>query len=99
MVTSKKGSSASGTSGIIGQQTNGSGEVVVSGSGSLWQQDGKLGVGWRSSGTLTITNRGRVESVGGVIGRVAGTSGIPLPPPPTRSSDQATSGQATPRRS
>ena len=69
------GASGSGTSGLIGYLDGSTGTVLVSGSGSRWEQNGKLSVGFQSHGNLTINSGGVVQSVGGNIGRVSTSTG------------------------
>lgn len=75
-VVSHKGTSPTGTSGLIGMLAGAHGQAWVDGEGSQWTQDGALNVGWGGVGTLEITDGGHVQSVGGIIARLAGASGV-----------------------
>lgn len=67
VVYSYKASSGTGSSGIVGMEETGDGQVTVTDPDSLWTQDGVLSVGWTARGVLTIENGGRVECAEGVI--------------------------------
>ncbi len=76
--TSNKGTSASGSSGIIGRDTAGDGFVSVSDNLSCWTQDGALTVGWLGQGHMEVLNGARVSCVDGLVGRSAGSNGYVL---------------------
>lgn len=50
--------------GYIGYRGDSMGVVTVDGPGSAWNNDGYLNVGYCESGTLNITNGGKVRSAG-----------------------------------
>ena len=66
---SSANSSPTGTSGLLGQWTEGVGKVTIEGTGSIWEQNGSLAVGWRGEGHLNIVSGGTVVSAAGSIGR------------------------------
>ncbi len=61
-ITITNGGSISNNSCFIGEYSGSSGEVVVSGSGSTWTNNGGLYVGYSGQGTLAITAGGKVSS-------------------------------------
>jgi T5SS/PEP-CTERM-associated repeat protein len=67
--------SPSNTSALLGQRPTGRGEATVTGSGSRWNQDGKMSVGFNSEGILTIADGGVVQSAAGNIGRTVTANG------------------------
>ncbi|MCC6683223.1 MAG: hypothetical protein IT445_20190 [Phycisphaeraceae bacterium] len=76
--TSHMGTSPSNSSGVIGADNGGYygyGEVIVSGAGSQWTQDGKLSVGFTAEGILTVDDGGVVNSRWGHIARRGGSYG------------------------
>lgn len=75
---SHKAQSPSGSSGIIGSSAGATGVVSVTAAGSRWENvDGILSVGFNDDGTgvLNVTGGGTVTSVGGFVGRFAGSDG------------------------
>ena len=69
---------ASGVSGVLGRGefiAEAVGEVLISGDGSSWKQDGRLIVGGGGSGVLNINNGGVVTSAGGEVGGLPGGLG------------------------
>ncbi|HNQ23583.1 MAG TPA: hypothetical protein PKK06_10860 [Phycisphaerae bacterium] len=74
-VVSYKGTSATGTSGIIGMSAGAQGVATVSGVSSQWTQDGALNVGWLGEGTLTVEDAALLESAVGIIARSPGSVG------------------------
>lgn len=73
-LVSSIGASPSGSSGII-SFGNGAGEVYVSGTNSMWTQEGLLNVGWRGDALFEITSGGLVQSRDVVVARTAGSTG------------------------
>ena len=71
----ESGGKALGTTGWIGVQSSGSGQVTVTGSGSEWNNTVDLQVGVWGSGELTIANGGRVENELGAVGGFASGHG------------------------
>ncbi|SFL26867.1 autotransporter-associated beta strand repeat-containing protein/T5SS/PEP-CTERM-associated repeat-containing protein, partial [Pseudovibrio ascidiaceicola] len=59
----------------IGWSSGSSGNVLVGGDGSLWQNGHNLIVGNEGTGTLTIGEGGQVTSLTGIIGVRSGSSG------------------------
>ncbi|WP_261342740.1 hypothetical protein [Posidoniimonas polymericola] len=59
----------------ISAAAGGSGEVVVSGSGSEWENESTISVGRLGRGSLTIENGGQVKSMAGYLGDQAGSTG------------------------
>ena len=61
----------------IGDETTSTGTLIVDGPGSLYGKSSdpskNVDVGFRGTGSLTITNEGRVEAMGHVVGKAAGT--------------------------
>jgi len=74
-VTSLKAGSSSGSSGLIAMEPGSSGEVLISGAGATWTQDGSLSVGFRGQGSLWVEAGGAVQSAGAFIARYFGTTG------------------------
>jgi T5SS/PEP-CTERM-associated repeat protein len=72
-VSTKKAFSGSGSSGIVGE--NNPGNVLVTGNGSQWTQNGAFNVGFFAAGSLTISQGGLVSNVDGFISRNSGSSG------------------------
>ncbi|KZL06558.1 Extracellular serine protease precursor [Pseudovibrio sp. Ad26] len=67
-VTSQKG--------VIGADTDSSGDVVVTGDGSLWENSHYLNIGLLGNGTLTISDGGVVDVENSVhLGRLTDSSG------------------------
>jgi T5SS/PEP-CTERM-associated repeat protein len=75
VLSSKAGSSSSGSSGIVGGSANGRGTILVSGAGSQWNQDGGLRVGFFGTGTMNISAGGAVNDAAASIGYQAGSNG------------------------
>jgi T5SS/PEP-CTERM-associated repeat protein len=65
-----KGTSPTGSSGIIAWQAGSIGEVTVRDPASHWQQDGALTVGWYGQGSLTLEGGGSAESLHGIVARM-----------------------------
>jgi T5SS/PEP-CTERM-associated repeat protein/autotransporter-associated beta strand protein len=76
IVESHKGTSPTGSSGLIGVDAGSVGEVTVRDADSRWTQDGALSVGWSGNGTLTICAGGLVQTQKGVISRFTGSTGV-----------------------
>jgi fibronectin-binding autotransporter adhesin len=74
VVGSVVGTSSSGTSGLLGV-SGGSGTVLVSGTGSQWNQNGGFRVGFNSTGSMTISNGAAVNDAAGSIGYESGANG------------------------
>ncbi len=47
---------------VVGYQTSGQGSVLVSGSGSTWNNNGVVNIGYQGNGALTISNGGVVNN-------------------------------------
>jgi T5SS/PEP-CTERM-associated repeat protein/autotransporter-associated beta strand protein len=77
-LTSYKGASATGSSGIIGRDAATLGYVSVSDDLSCWTQDGALTVGWLGQGYMEVLTGARVSCVDGLVGRSAGSDGYVL---------------------
>ena len=75
-LSTAKGTSSSGSSGLIGSQGAGTGTATVTGVGSQWTQDGGLSVGFSAVGSMSILDGGFVESLEGFIGRRSGSNGF-----------------------
>ncbi|SBV33728.1 Outer membrane autotransporter barrel domain protein [uncultured Sphingopyxis sp.] len=56
------------TGGVIGLDSGGVGEVLVTGPGSSWENSGRISVGLFGSGTLRIEDGATVSSNDGVVG-------------------------------
>ncbi|HEV2968923.1 MAG TPA: PEP-CTERM sorting domain-containing protein [Pirellulales bacterium] len=67
--------SPTGTSGVIGGNTGGTGTVTVTGAGSTWTQNGGLSVGFDGQGTMMVEAGGLVHSASGYVGRFSGAVG------------------------
>lgn len=75
-VTSSGLDSPTFTAGYIGGLAGSSGTVQVSGANARWHANGgSVVVGFGGQGTLNINSAGRVNSVGGFIGRNPGSNG------------------------
>lgn len=72
---SKKRNSGTGSSGIVGYLVGSTGEVLISGDRSLWDQDGLLSIGFQGAGSMTIDQGGHCSSVEGKIGNFPGSVG------------------------
>jgi T5SS/PEP-CTERM-associated repeat protein len=75
VVRSEKGTSPTGTSGVVASTVTSQGSVVVTGSGSQWIQDGNLSVGSVGSGSLRIENQGYVECMDAQVARTPSATG------------------------
>ncbi|MCC5821837.1 MAG: hypothetical protein LAT64_00960 [Phycisphaerales bacterium] len=79
LLISAIGDSPSGSSGIIGSMAGqvpaASGEVTISGPGTLWSQNGSLHVGFEASGDLLIEDAGALQSLRGYVARFPGSIG------------------------
>jgi T5SS/PEP-CTERM-associated repeat protein len=75
LLDSKKGTSPTSTSGIIGTEEGGTGIVVITGAGTQWVQDGGMNVGFRGTGTMVVENGGLIHSADGIIGRFPQATG------------------------
>ena len=64
------GNTSSYIGGYFGSTNPGTGEVTVTGAGSLWTNSGEVNVGFGGDGSLDITDGGRVDSVGSVHGHI-----------------------------
>ncbi|TLD72462.1 autotransporter domain-containing protein [Phragmitibacter flavus] len=69
------GGAVSNTFGYIGAFSGSTGEVTVTGSGSLWENASTLDVGLDGSGTLNIEAGGKVSNTSGYIGYFSGGTG------------------------
>lgn len=67
LVSSTKGPSATGTSGVVAVNAESVGTVAIS-SGGQWTQDGSLTVGWYGAGLMEVDG-GAVQSASGFIAR------------------------------
>lgn len=65
----------SNTEGIVGVRPGSVGEVTVDGAGSTWTNSGRLTVGERGSGTVTVSNGGKVFNEWGRVGPYDGSVG------------------------
>ncbi|MCK4342739.1 MAG: PKD domain-containing protein [Phycisphaerae bacterium] len=74
VVTGKEGWPTN-SSGIVGVVAGGTGVVTVTGTGSLWEQDGDLSIGFYGQGTLDIEAGGAISSADGFIARFVGAAG------------------------
>ncbi len=74
---SKKGTSPTASSGIVGLRDNVVGELLITGAGSHWSQDGGMNVGFEASasGIAEILAGGRLTSVDGFVARRSGSLG------------------------
>jgi T5SS/PEP-CTERM-associated repeat protein/autotransporter-associated beta strand protein len=70
------GGAVSNNDGIIGNLSDSSGLVTVSGAGSTWTNTGDLYVGNSGNGTLSITGGGNVSNTCGFIGNTSGSKGM-----------------------
>ena len=66
---------ASTASGILGQNSGGTGTIMVDGTGSKFTASGDLEIGMAGVGNLNVTAGGKVSSVNAVIGGSSGSSG------------------------
>lgn len=74
-VMSRKATSPTSSSGIIGRSAAFEGTVLIEGEGSLWTQDGGLNVGLDGRGVLKVENGGAVSCANGYIARLPGSVG------------------------
>ncbi|KZL03968.1 Extracellular serine protease precursor [Pseudovibrio sp. Ad26] len=75
-LTIAEGGRVSSQKGVIGLQSGSSGDVVVSGDGSLWENSHYMNIGLLGRGTLTISDGGVVDVEDSVhLGRETGSHG------------------------
>jgi len=67
-ITVESGGVVSNAKGFIGRFSHSTGEAMVSGSGSQWNNSSDLHVGEAGSGTLNVTDRGVVSNTTSYIG-------------------------------
>ena len=60
-----------GSAGVVGRRATAVGEVLVTGTGSLWEANGSIRVGNYGTGTVTIDDGGAITSTDTVIGKLA----------------------------
>ncbi|MCP4842812.1 MAG: hypothetical protein GY887_13865, partial [Halieaceae bacterium] len=70
------GGLVSNNQGYIGFNSEGTGVVTVSGSGSQWNNSGRFYVGFSGNGTLNVEAGGLVSNTDGYIGRFTGSTGV-----------------------
>ena len=75
-LTIAEGGRVTSQKGVIGSATGSSGDVVVSGDGSLWENSHYMNIGLLGRGTLTISDGGVVDVENSVhLGRETGSHG------------------------
>ena len=68
--------SSGGSYTSVGNLTNATGNVTITGSGSTWTLAGAIGIGFEGAGTVAISDGGKLESAGpDELGQDAGSSG------------------------
>jgi T5SS/PEP-CTERM-associated repeat protein len=69
VLESRKGTSPTNTSGIIGTEEGAVGIATITGAGTEWEQDGGMNVGFRGTGTMNVQAGALIHSSDGIIGR------------------------------
>jgi T5SS/PEP-CTERM-associated repeat protein len=75
LTISDGGHVTSGFSGSVGANPGSTGTALVTGTGSAWNIDDDLTVGFFGTGTLNVQNSASVSSASGFLGRIAGSTG------------------------